>query len=319
MNIEDVGNETFHDDEKSKRGCKPKANKQEYRFMVRFNKANNDRFLSLFRQSGMKSKSRLIADCVLNKTVKIITVNKSVMNHFYFQSFGEYQTLLEQFNVTAEEVKGEHNGKPYNGILYCITDEKENKLGRPFKSSLFGKEVGCDALQRHYELSKAAVEKKKIRENLRPVILRAMQKATSMEDFNQLIREKGIGMIVRKNEQGRIYGVTFIDYQNRTILNRALVWEKSSRQMVSMSYSITIQNKEVKQGRGLYVTNQDKRKTSIKTGVRNCLPVQSSVFLTRSSQVMIMRQKTLPKNWNTKRNFVERKLKGERKDGTIVG
>ncbi|KAA6324591.1 hypothetical protein EZS27_026098 [termite gut metagenome] len=36
-------------------------------------------------------------------------VAKSVMNHFYFQSFGEYRILLEQFNVTAEEVKGKHN------------------------------------------------------------------------------------------------------------------------------------------------------------------------------------------------------------------
>ncbi|KAA6306370.1 hypothetical protein EZS27_041975, partial [termite gut metagenome] len=79
----------------------------------------------------------------------------------YFQSLGEYRTLLEQFNVTAEEIKGEHDGKPYNGILYCVTDEKGNKLGRPLKSSLFGKEVGYDALQKHYELSKAAVEKKR--------------------------------------------------------------------------------------------------------------------------------------------------------------
>lgn len=44
---------------------------------------------------------------------QIGNIAKSAMNHFYFQSFGEYQTLLEQFNVTVEEVKGEHKGKPY--------------------------------------------------------------------------------------------------------------------------------------------------------------------------------------------------------------
>ncbi|KAA6310835.1 hypothetical protein EZS27_037933, partial [termite gut metagenome] len=146
-------------------------------------------------------------------------ITKSVMNHFYFQSFEEYRTLLEQFNVTAEEIKGEHEGKPYSGILYFVTDEKGNKLGRPLKSSLFGKEVGYDALQKHYELSKAAVEKKKIRESLRPVIAQAMQKASSKEGFKRLMREKGIGVVFRENEAGRIYGVTFIDYQNRTVLN----------------------------------------------------------------------------------------------------
>ncbi|KAA6343077.1 hypothetical protein EZS27_009208 [termite gut metagenome] len=145
-------------------------------------------------------------------------ITKSVMNHFYFQSFGEYRTLLEQFNVTAEEIKGEHDGKPYNGILYLVTDERGNKQGKPLKSSLFGKEVGYNALQKHYELSKSAVEKKKIRENLRPVISQAMQKANGREDFKRLIREKGIGVVFRENEAGRIYGVTFIDYQNRTVL-----------------------------------------------------------------------------------------------------
>ncbi|KAA6319241.1 hypothetical protein EZS27_030843 [termite gut metagenome] len=40
MNIENVDNETFHNDGKSKRRRKPKADKQEYRYMVRLNKAN---------------------------------------------------------------------------------------------------------------------------------------------------------------------------------------------------------------------------------------------------------------------------------------
>ncbi|KAA6310090.1 hypothetical protein EZS27_038542, partial [termite gut metagenome] len=146
-------------------------------------------------------------------------ITKSIMSRFYFQSLGEYRTLLEQFNVTAEEIKGEHDGKPYNGILYFVTDERGNKVGRPLKSSLFGKEVGYKALQKHYELSKAAVEKKKIRESLRPVTSQAIQKASSKEGFKRLMREKGIGVVFRENEQGRIYGVTFIDYQNRTVLN----------------------------------------------------------------------------------------------------
>jgi hypothetical protein len=58
---------------------------------------------------------------------------KAVMANFHFQSFGEYRTMLELFNLTAEEVKGIHNG-----IQYSVTDSKGNKMGRPFKSALFG-------------------------------------------------------------------------------------------------------------------------------------------------------------------------------------
>jgi hypothetical protein len=146
-------------------------------------------------------------------------IAKSVMNNFYFQSFGEYRTLLEQFNLTAEEIKGKHNGKPYNGILYSVIDDKGNKLGRPFKSSLFGKEVGYDALQKHYELSKVAIEKEKIREHLRPIIADAMRKTKNQKDFKQTLKGQQFGVILRTNGQGRIYGVTFLDYQNRAALN----------------------------------------------------------------------------------------------------
>ncbi|KAA6320122.1 hypothetical protein EZS27_030061 [termite gut metagenome] len=89
MNIENVGNGTFsgngkskeEDKSKSKRGRKPKADKQEYRYMVRLNKAENERFLLLFRRSGMKNMSRFMADCVLNNPVKIVTVDKSVLDY----------------------------------------------------------------------------------------------------------------------------------------------------------------------------------------------------------------------------------------------
>jgi hypothetical protein len=150
---------------------------------------------------------------------QVSNITKSVMNHFYFQSFGEYRTLLEQFNIAAEEIKGEHSGKPYNGILYSVIGEDGKKQGKPFKSSLFGKEVGFNALQSHYELSKAAIEKKKIRETMKPIITQAMKRANNKEDFKLLLKEKGIGVIFRENEQHRIYGVSFIDYRNQTILN----------------------------------------------------------------------------------------------------
>jgi hypothetical protein len=141
-------------------------------------------------------------------------ITKAVMNHFYFQSFGEYRTILEQFNITAEEVKGKHNG-----VLYSVLDDQGNKTGRPFKSSLFGKEAGSEALQKHYEQSKLAVEEKNIKEQLRPVITQTMRQAKNINDFRLLLKKKNIGVIFRQNEAGRIYGVTFIDYPNRAVLN----------------------------------------------------------------------------------------------------
>jgi hypothetical protein len=175
-------------------------------------------------------------------------IAKSVMSHFYFQSFGEYRTLLEQFNVTVEEVKGEHRGKPYQGLIYSVIDDKGEKVGVPIKSSKFGKSVGYNTMQKHFDLSKMTIEKSLIRENIRPTITKAMKDAKSIDDFKLLLKEKSIGAIFRQNEQGRIYGVTFIDYQNQTILNGSrLGKEFSANQFQNLFNDFPVKEERVEQ------------------------------------------------------------------------
>ncbi|MDR0507157.1 MAG: hypothetical protein LBH32_10145 [Dysgonamonadaceae bacterium] len=46
-----------------------------------------------------------------------------------------------------------------------------------------------------------------------------MREVKSIKDFKVLMKKENIGVIFRENDRKRIYGVTFIDYQNRTVLN----------------------------------------------------------------------------------------------------
>jgi hypothetical protein len=146
---------------------------------------------------------------------KASNIIRAIMANFYFQSFGEYKTMLEHFNLIAEEVRGMHNG-----IVYSVLDGKGKKVGNTMKSSSFGKYAGYDALKKHFEDSRLIIEKKKVRETLRPIIAGVMRKdGNNRNEFRRLLKEKHIGIIFRENDQKRIYGVTFIDYQNRTVLN----------------------------------------------------------------------------------------------------
>lgn len=98
MNMEHVNNGAGR--LKKKRGRKPKADKQIYRYMIRLNNKDNEKFLSLFNQSGHKSKSRFIADCILNNPVKIISIDKSTM---------DYVMLLSQFFAQFRAIKANYN------------------------------------------------------------------------------------------------------------------------------------------------------------------------------------------------------------------
>ena len=144
---------------------------------------------------------------------------KYLFENYRFQSFGEFRTLLELFNVTVEEVKGSIYDKPYYGLLYVATDDHGKRIGTPFKSSLFGKSVGYEALEEKFKESAQAIKEERIRERLYLVLKQVIPQITDREDFTRRLKEKGTGVFFRQNENGRIYGVTFIDHGNRTVLN----------------------------------------------------------------------------------------------------
>ena len=77
---------------------------------------------------------------------------------YRFQSFGEDKALLATYNICAEEVKGEVNGKPDQGIVYSAINDKGEKVGNPVKASRIGKSVGYEAVQRRMEKSGEAIK-----------------------------------------------------------------------------------------------------------------------------------------------------------------
>ena len=86
--------------EKKKRGRKPKANPQVNRLMIRLNSKDHKRFLQLYERSGKPSYSAFIADCVLNRPLKIIEINKSAIDFVVLLSsfFAQFRAIKNNFN-----------------------------------------------------------------------------------------------------------------------------------------------------------------------------------------------------------------------------
>lgn len=144
---------------------------------------------------------------------------KGLVNTYRFQSFGELKTLLSLYNVYVEEVKGEIRGKPYNGIVYSATDDTGEKQGNPIKSSRLGKSVGTDALNQRMERAAGRWKDGKLKNNIKGQVSEALKTSASKEQFEKNLKEKGIEVVFRENTEGRIYGATFIDHENKAVLN----------------------------------------------------------------------------------------------------
>lgn len=150
---------------------------------------------------------------------QIASVVRHLPKYYNFSTMGSYNALLSLFNITAEEVKGERNGQTVNGLVYVALDENGNKVSNPFKASLFGKDAGVAQLQKHFEQSKEKMKTNPARSVLKNTIELAIHTTNSETDFKKQLVEQGINTIIRRNDSGRIYGITFIDHESRSIWN----------------------------------------------------------------------------------------------------
>ena len=144
---------------------------------------------------------------------------KALNGQYRFQTMGEYRALLSIYNLTVEEARGNVRGREYNGLVYSVTDDSGNKVGNPFKSSLFGKSVGYDAVQRKFARSKTEIKDRKLADMTKRTVLSVLQGTYDKERFIATLKEKGIDTVLRYTEEGRIYGATFIDHRTGCVLN----------------------------------------------------------------------------------------------------
>lgn len=150
---------------------------------------------------------------------QIASVVRNLPKYYQFQTFGAYNALLSLFKITAEETRGEYNGIPKMGLVYFALNERGEKAGHPFKASLFGKSAGFVQLQSHYQQSRIKLKDSPAKESVKARIESVMQTASGESEFKKKLLELSINVVVRRNDTGRIYGMTFIDHNSKTVWN----------------------------------------------------------------------------------------------------
>ncbi len=143
---------------------------------------------------------------------------RQVIKNYQFQSFGEYAALLSRFNIGIEKVEGELQGTFKKGLIYFALDENGNKASQPFKASKMGKSLGLPLLEKQFQ-KQLNFHKTQDTDFLKGEILNARHSANNFEDFIKNLNAKNIDAVIRKNTQGRLYGITFIDHNSQCVYN----------------------------------------------------------------------------------------------------
>jgi hypothetical protein len=148
----------------------------------------------------------------------ISNVVGSVFSQYKFTSLPELNAALKQFNVIAD--RGKEEGRIYKnrGLVYRILDSNGNKVGVPIKASSIGCKPILDNLEKKFMANETA------KESLKPFVKTKLddcfsQSPSTMKELMEYLKKKNIYTLLRQNAEGRLYGITFVDNQNKVVFN----------------------------------------------------------------------------------------------------
>ena len=158
---------------------------------------------------------------------------KMVGMRYKFQSIGEYNAILSLYNVRCEPTDGRVNGREYHGLVYFATDDSGKTIATPFKASRLGKFASRTAIDGRFERAKEKIDVAPTKRKVTDVIAHSIDKA----DFIAKLKERNIDVVLRYTEEGRIYGVTFIDHNTMTVLNGSRLGKEFSANAINERFN----------------------------------------------------------------------------------
>lgn len=158
---------------------------------------------------------------------------KMVGMRYKFQTLGEYNAILSLYNVRCEQTDGRVNGREYHGLVYFATDDSGKTIATPFKASRLGKFASRTAIDGRFERAKEKIEVAPTKRKVADVIAHSTDKS----DFIAKLKEHNIDVVLRHTEEGRIYGVTFIDHNTMTVLNGSRLGKEFSANAINERFN----------------------------------------------------------------------------------
>lgn len=245
-----------------------------------------------------------------NLKKQVANVIKPLSEMYRFQTFGEYRALLSLYNIGVEEIKGENKSKPYRGLVYSALDSEGNRVGKPLKSSLFGKALGIEALGNQFGTSKETIKTDGVTARTRIIVSDTLANTRTESEFRAALQKKGIDLVLRRNDEGRIFGATFIDHNERAVLNGSRLGKEFSANVLNERFSDNspredMQTRQVKPTDNLRQTDKpvtDKQQQSGHSTVDDAASSLLSV-LTPETQGTDNNQPTIKRKKKKKRRY----------------
>jgi hypothetical protein len=170
----------------------------------------------------------------------ITNIVNTIIRQYNFSSLPELNAVLKQYHVVADRGKEDTRMYKSNGLVYSAIDDKGNKLGVAIKASTIYNKPTLQNLEKQFRQNQQS--RKLYREMLKERVDKALAgyPQFSRNDLQQLLQKENIKVVFRENEQGRVYGITYIDQFKKSVFNGSQ--QQKQQQAPPIPYSKTQQH-----------------------------------------------------------------------------
>lgn len=195
----------------------------------------------------------------------ITNVLDSVIPHFKYTSLAELNAILKQYNVIAD--RGTEGGRIYNskGLLYKLLDAAGNKIGVPIKASLIYSQPTLKNLEKKFAENeiKRQPDKQKLKTSIDWVLSKS---PGSLKDLKDALLKEKIQTVLRQNNEGLVYGITFIDYRSKSVFNGSDLGKQYSIAGIQQRLNIKGESPVLeKAGKGITTISRQPKGNTIQT------------------------------------------------------
>lgn len=180
-------------------------------------------------------------------TMRSITnVLDHVLDSYKYASVEEFNSLLRLYNVKAD--RGAEDGRihKHKGLTYVVIDEKGKALTKPVKASAFHSKPTLKNLEEKFASNEKAKQKDS-KHTKNAIDLVFQSKPTSLQEFSRLLQKERIDTVIRSNEEGRIYGITYINHEKKSVFKGSDLDKEYAAKRILERLNIVRQPEPVKQ------------------------------------------------------------------------
>ncbi len=142
-----------------------------------------------------------------------------VINQYKYSSLPELNAILKLYHVQADRGEKDSLMNEKGGLVYQVLDNNGKPISPPLKASSFYMKPTLKNLEQRF------VENEKLKlpfaKRIKSAIDFALLKKLSgeMEQLVNALAKENISVVLRQNNEGVIYGITYVDHKTKCVFN----------------------------------------------------------------------------------------------------